>query len=439
MKERNVNEALLLERLFDKLWPLNRSLSGEGVRKSLEVLKELIPIELIEVPSGSKVGDWIVPAEWNCREAWIETPDGRRICDYSQNNLHLLGYSVAVDLKVGFEELEKHLHSIPAMPEAVPYATSYYEPAWGFCISHGELQSLPRDGSYRVYIDCTHDEDGSMTLGEAYLKGESDQEFILSTYVCHPSMANNELSGPLLTSLLYDRLKQWDERMLNYRFLFGPETIGAIAHLHHNKIKWDDALVGGLVVSCVGLDSKYVYKQSKNPDSALDRIAANILQHKVGDNFEVIPFFPKGSDERQYCSPGFNYMVGSLTRGMYYRYPEYHSSLDNKSLISFDAMVQTADIYESILKGIELDQFYINNEPYGEPQLGRRGLYPSLSKRDQREKVMDEMMWLLSYSDGQTPLIEIAEKSGICILDFEKSIATLIGAGLLDARSQSNY
>jgi aminopeptidase-like protein len=398
-----------VECLFNRLWPLPRSITGEGVRQTHEVLSEFVPLQRIEVPSGTSAFDWTVPKEWSVREAYILAPDGRRLFDFLENNLRLVGYSVPFRGRLSRQALEAHLHSRPDLPDAIPYVTSYYAPRWGFCLSERERRALP-DGDYEVVID-TDLIDGALTLSEAVLPGEEKAEILISAYTCHPSLANNELSGPIAAAFLYRRLAAWPERRLTYRFVFAPETIGALAYLALRGDHLRNTLVAGYVVTCVGLDTHFTYKRSRRGNSLADRAAAHVLRH-LGMDHELRDFSPTGSDERQYCSPGFDLPVGSLMRGVYGEYPEYHSSLDDKRLISFAALQGSIDAYEAICRTLEQNLTFRNLLPFGEPQLGRRGLYPTLGSADQSGQVAP-MMWLLNLSDGRHDLLAIAERSGL--------------------------
>ena len=417
-----------IEGLFDRLWPLPRSITGAGVRITHDILGEIVPLERIEVPSGTTVYDWTVPKEWVVREAYVVEPDGRRILDVANNNLRLLNYSVPFRGKVSREELDDHLHSRPDLPDAIPYVTSYYQPRWGFCLSERERQSLPR-GDYQVVID-TDLIDGSLTLSEAILPGTEPGEVLISTYTCHPSLANNELSGPITAAFLFKRLAAWPNRRLTYRFVFAPETIGAVCYLTLREKVLREQMIAGYVVTCTGLNTDFTYKRSRQGASLGDRGAIHALTY-FGVDFSVKKFSPIGSDERQYCSPGFDLPVGSLMRGAYGTYPEYHTSFDNKSLISFAALQRSIDAYEATCVALERNLIFRNLLPYGEPQLGRRGLYPSLGAVDQG-KNMDAMLWLLNLADGQHDLLSIAERSGLSIEKLWRAAQEAISKDILE-------
>lgn len=418
-----------LEEYFDRLWPICRSITGNGLRESLRIISEIIPIKITEVKTGTTVFDWSVPKEWNIRDAYIQAPDGRRICEFSRNNLHIVNYSVPVNKELSYEELQPHLHYIESMPDAIPYVTSYYRENWGFCLSYKEFLSLPKTGAYRVVIESTIS-DGSLSYGDVVLKGETDEEVLFSTYVCHPSMANNELSGPLVQAFLYRKIAAMPRRRYTYRFVFAPETIGVICYLAEHGERMKKKLKAGYVITCCGDSGNFVYKRSRRGDTLADRVAAHVLRYQ-DEPHEVIPFSVGGSDERQYCSPGFDLPVGSLTRSMYQRYKEYHTSLDDKSFISFAAMEKTIDTYFSFARLIEINASYRSALPYGEPQLGKRGLYPSSVNPQDNRRALHNRMHVLAYADGGHDVLEMAELRGVPAFELEPEIAVLREAGLL--------
>lgn len=416
-----------IEALFDRLWPLMRSLTGEGVRATHDILAEYVPLQRIEVPSGTRVFDWMVPKEWVVRGASVVAPDGRRILDVADNNLRLVNYSIPFRGVLSRAALDRHLHSRPDMPDAIPYVTSYYEPRWGFCLSQSEREALP-EGDYEVVVD-TDMKDGALTISEAVLPGLETDEVLISTYTCHPSLANNELSGPLVAATLYRRLAAWPERRLTYRFVFAPETIGTIAYLALRGDHLREHLIAGYVATCCGLDTHFTYKRSRRGDSLADRAALHAMK-ALDAECRVHDFAPTGSDERQYCSPGFNLPVGSLIRGAYGEYPEYHTSLDNKSLIDFAALHGTIDAYEAICRTIDRNVTFENLLPFGEPQLGRRGLYPTLGAPDQATRVQ-ALMWVLNLSDGEHDLLSVAERSGLAVDQLWPAALAAEKAGIL--------
>ncbi len=418
-----------LEDYFDRLWPITRSLTGNGNRESLKILSEIIDLEINEIPSGTTCYDWNIPPEWNIQDAWIKNSKGDKIIDFSKNNLHVLGYSTPFKGTLSFKELKEHLYTLPKQPDLIPYLCSYYKERWGFCLSHNQLLSLDVNEIYEVFIDSSLDSMGSMTVGEAILKGTSKKEILISTYICHPSLANNELSGPLVTAFLYQKLKHLKKRKYTYRFVFIPETIGAIYMLSKYGEYWKEYMQAGFVVTCIGDPGKFTYKKSRRGNSLADRAALTILD-QTEKNYNLVEFFPNGSDERQYCSPGFNLPMGSLMRTMYAKYPEYHTSADNKDFISFNAMEGSVNKYLEIIELIERNEKYINTKPYGEPQLGKRGLYPTFTQTGNDDYVR-AMMWILNLADGENDLITISERSKYPIKVLLPIIDKLIENGIL--------
>jgi aminopeptidase-like protein len=417
-----------IESYFDRLWPILRSITGEGVRQTHDILAELVKLESHEIPTGTQVFDWTVPKEWKVNEAYLIDPNGKRILDVRDNNLHLVNYSIPFRGVVSKGELAQRLYSLPDKPTAIPYVTTYYAPRWGFCLSQRERETLP-EGDYQVVID-TELIDGSLTLSEAILPGESEEEVLISTYTCHPSLANNELSGPLVAAFLYRELAKLESRQFTYRFVFLPETIGAITYLHLRGEHLKKHLVAGYVVTCIGDAGSFTYKRSRQETALADRAAEHTLKHSRKP-YKTLDFSPLGSDERQYCSPGFNLPVGSLMRSMYGTYPEYHTSLDNKAFISFEAMAESVEMYLKVMKTLESNRLYKNLFPYGEPQLGKRGLYETLG-RNTIPELSSAVFWLLNYADGEHDLLWIAEKSGYSIELFGKAAQACLEAEIIE-------
>jgi aminopeptidase-like protein len=418
-----------LESYFDRLWPICRSITGNGLRESLKILSEIAPMKLTEIPTGESVFDWIVPKEWNITDAYIITPDGRRVAEFKQNNLHVVNYSIPVDQEMTWDELRTHIHSIPEMPEAIPYITSYYKENWGFCVAHEELVTWPKEGVYRVVIDSQL-EAGHLTYGEAVLPGSSDEEILFSTYLCHPSMANNELSGPLAAALIYQAVAAMPERKYTYRFLFAPETIGVIAFLSRYGEELKSKLRAGYVLTCCGDPGGFTYKRSKHRHSLADRAAEHVLSFQNTPH-RVIEFAVGGSDERQYCSPGFNLPVGSLMRTPYQQFKEYHTSLDNKSFISFQSLQETVEVYTQIVRTLELNACYVNRIAHCEPQLGKRGLYPSSVDPLFNREETHRLLHFLSFADGENDLIYIASLRQESSLKYESIIRDCRNANLI--------
>ncbi|MDA8746200.1 DUF4910 domain-containing protein [Rubripirellula amarantea] len=418
--------------LAERLFPINRSLTGDGVRQSFGILSELVTgLQVHEVPTGTSCFDWSVPKEWKIREGWIEDPNGDRIADFANCNLHVVGYSTPVDTVMGLDELQQHLYSLPEQPDAIPYVTSYYKERWGFCLTENQRRSL-QPGNYRVRIDSELF-DGSLTYGELKLAGDSEKEIFLSTYVCHPSMANNELSGPCVTIHLAKWLQAMTQRRYSYRIVFIPETIGSIVYLsrHHEAMRKN--VVAGFNVSCVGDDRVYSYLPSRDGDTLSDRVAKHVLHHTDPDYCRYT-FLDRGSDERQYCSPGIDLPVATVMRSKYGMYPEYHTSHDNLDVISPSGLQGAFNAIAECIRCIEQDCYPKSVMPC-EPQLGRRGLYPDLSVKGGADSVR-EMMNMIAYCDGKKSLLEIAEIIDAPMSRLTTYVKKLVNASVIETQSE---
>ncbi len=408
--------------LCERLFPLRRSLTGEGVRQTLAALGELIPLEVREVPTGTQILDWRVPREWNLRDAWIEGPDGRRVVDVADSNLHVLGYSVPVRERIELLELREHLYTLPEQPNLIPFRTSYFTDSWGFCLQHERLETL-KEGEYEVCIDASL-EDGSLTFGELYLPGEVEDEVLVSTHICHPALANDNLSGVVAATWLARHLAQ-APRHLSYRFLFVPGMLGPITWLALNEERLD-RIRHGLVLALLGRPGEFVYKRSRRGGTGTDRI----LEHVLGQAAEVRDFDPYGYDERQYCSPGFDLPLGRLTRTPHAEFPEYHTSADDLDLITPEALDGALEILIDVMDVMDGDRRYMNLSPKGEPQLGRRGLYGSVGGAGADDSAL-ALLWVLSLSDGEHSLLDVAERAGVSFGAVRTAADALVDHDLL--------
>jgi aminopeptidase-like protein len=413
-------------RFVGELFPICRSITGEGLRETLRRIGKRVPLEIHEVPTGTQVFDWTVPKEWNITDAYIKGPSGARVVDFREHNLHVVGYSVPVDARMPLSELRRHVHTLPDQPDLIPYRTSYYSETWGFCMRHARFQELP-DGEYEVRIDSTL-EPGTLTYGESYLQGDTDDEVLISCHCCHPSLANDNLSGIALATELAEHLQGLATRY-SYRFVFIPGTIGSITWLAVNEDRVD-RIRHGLVVTGVGDSGDPTYKRSRRGDAPIDRAAAQVLRHS-GGRYRIADFSPYGYDERQYCSPGFDLPVGSLTRTPHGEYPEYHTSGDDLGFVRPERLADSLGLYLRVLDVLENDGVFRNLNPRGEPQLGKRGLYPRVGAQGAGSELMARL-WVLNLSDGRHSLLDIAERADLPFAAIEDAARVLAEGGLLE-------
>ncbi len=416
-----------LYRFAADLYPICRSITGDGIRRTLTMIQERLPLQIFEVPTGTPVFDWTVPKEWNIRDAYIKGANGKRVLDFRTCNLHVLNYSTPVQRTMRLSELRPHLFTLPEHPAWIPYRTSYYKEDWGFCLSHNQMLTL-EDGDYEVRIDSSL-EDGHLTYGECYLPGRSSDEVLISCHACHPSLANDNLSGLTVASFLAQFLSGRDLRY-SYRFLFIPGTIGAITWLARN-CETVGRIRHGLVLTGIGDSGGFHYKKSRRGDSEIDRTVAHVLRHQ-SESAEILEFFPYGYDERQYCSPGFNLPVGCLMRSVWGSFPEYHTSADNLDFIRPLSLAGSLRVLAAILDVLEKNQRYCNQNPFCEPQMGRRNLYRPTGGEAIGAEIFARL-WVLSLSDGEHSLLDIAERSGIAFSAISDAAELLCQSGLLSA------
>jgi len=414
-----------LHRFATDLYPICRSITGEGIRRTLAMIGERIPLRTTETPTGTPVFDWTVPKEWNIRGAYIQNPAGNRILDFQNHNLHVLNYSVPVQATMPLSELKAHIHTLPEHPSWIPYRTSYYQENWGFCMAYSQLQAL-EDGDYRVCIDAAL-ESGNLTYGECYLPGQSTDEVLISCHACHPSLANDNLSGLSVATFLAQFLSGRDLRY-SYRFLFIPGTIGAITWLARNR-EGASRVRHGLVLTCIGDSGGFHYKKSRRGTAEIDRAMAHVLGHQ-NEAYEIMEFSPYGYDERQYCSPGFNLPVGCLMRSVWGSFPQYHTSADNLDFIRPEALAASLRVCTAVVDLLEGNRKYHNLQPYCEPQLGRRNLYRSTGG-DAIALEINARLWVLNLSDGEHSLLDIAERSGLPFRAIRDAADVLVDAQLL--------
>jgi aminopeptidase-like protein len=419
-----------MHEMMAELYPICRSITGDGFRKTMNTIANHIPLSMSEIPTGTKVFDWVVPKEWNIRDAYMKDADGCKIIDFKKSNLHVVSYSTPVHAKMPLAELQKHLHSLPEYPDRIPYKTSYYKENWGLCLTHNQFLGL-KDGEYEVSIDSSL-EDGHLTYAECFLEGERTDEILLSCHACHPSLCNDNLSGVVLATFLAKALAGM-KRRYSYRILFVPGTIGAITWLSVNE-KHVSKVKGGLVIACVGDSGRLCYKRSRQGNSVIDRSAIHVLK-SISKDHEIIDFSPYGYDERQYCSPGFDLPVGSLTRTPYGRFSEYHTSADNLEFVRPEYLADSLSTYLSVVDVLENDRKYLNQNPKCEPQLGSRGLYRLTGGRQEGSLNEIALLWVLNQSDGSHSLLDIAERSEISFGLIRRAAENLRAQGLLQESS----
>ena len=409
------------------LFPICRSLTGDGVRSTLRYLQQLLPsLKTFEIPSGTCAFDWEVPREWVIRDAYIADVDGNRLVDFNTNNLHIVGYSTSVDAVLSKAELDEHLYSLPELPHAIPYVTSYYRETWGFCLTHDQRAQLG-DGPFRVLIDSEH-KVGSLTYGELVIHGDTSDEILLSTYVCHPSMANNELSGPVVTTALARWILGLEDRHYTYRIVMVPETIGSVVYLSLHLRHLQEHLKAGWVLTCIGDDRAYSYLPSASGATFADRVSKKVIS-KSNHRFDEYSFLDRGSDERQYCSPGVDLPVVSLMRSKYGTYPEYHTSLDDLSFVTPSGLQGGLDMMKAVVNELESIPRW-RSTVLGEPQMGKRGLYPTTSTSTSGHEVYD-MMNVLAFCDGNHDTEELASICTISVSKVEEIVNKLFAAGVL--------
>lgn len=433
--------------LMEKLFPICRSITGNGVRQTFEILKNEIPIQTHEIPTGEKVFDWTIPKEWNINNAYIINPDGKKIVDFKESNLHVVNYSIPINQKISLFELKKHIHTIPEKPDIIPYVTSYYSENWGFCMSHNNFLNL-KEGEYHVVIDSKL-ENGSLTYGEISIPGKSEFEILLTCYVCHPSMCNDNLSGIVLLALIAKYLKNFQNNY-SIKIIFVPETIGAITWIFKNENNLSK-IKHGLVATCLGDSGEFTYKKSRLGNAEIDNTVIKVLEES-NEDFKIVDFFPWGSDERQFCSPGFNLPIGSLVRSMYGTddFPEYHTSADNMNLMNKDSLLKSFLKYAEIIKSLDENfsektinkinnspsnsEIYQNTSPKCEPQLSKRGIYRKIGgQKNSINYRQDEfaIFWVLNLSDGHHSIMDIVKQSGFEERIIRKAVKLLIEKQLL--------
>ena len=415
-----------LYNLIKRLYPICRSITGDGVRETLQIIREFIPIQINEVASGTKVFDWTIPAEWNIKDAYIKNAWGEKIVDFKKLNLHVLNYSIPIDEKMGLEKLKAHLYAIPESPEWIPYRTSYHNREWGFCISHNQLLEM-KDEEYEVKIESSL-VPGSLTYGEYFIKGNSTDVVLFTCHICHPSLCNDNLSGIAIATFLARELSKMKLKY-SYRFLFIPGTIGSITwlSLNHDKIK---NIKYGMVLTMLGDESKFHYKKSRRGNAEIDRIVIRLLKKKYPD-FAILDFYPYGYDERQFCSPAFNLPVGRLSRSNHGEFPEYHTSADNLDFVKPHHLAESYEFLSAVIEEIESGEKYLNLNPSCEPQLGKRGLFKNIGGHSKAKDFQMALLWVLNLSDGEHTIKDISEQSCMDISIINEAVEALVKVNLL--------
>jgi len=409
------------------LFPICRSLTGAGVRDTLSYLKKLLPdLDVHEIKSGDNVLDWQVPQEWNIKDAYVKNEKGEKIIDFHQNNLHVVSYSEPIDTTLQLKDLQRNLHSLPEQPDAIPYITSYYSRNWGFCLTQEQRDSL-KDEKYHVFIDSELKK-GVLNYADLVIKGNSPKEILLSTYICHPSMGNNELSGPIVSTALAKWISALKDQYYTYRFIFIPETIGSIVYLSKHMEHLKTNVIAGFNITCVGDDRCYSFMPSRNGSTLADRVGKHVLGH-IDSDYQQYTWLDRGSDERQYCAPGVDLPIATIMRSKYDEYPEYHTSLDDLSLISPAGLRGGLNAFIKSIEAIEFNCFP-KVQVLGEPQLGKRGLYPETSTKESTDAVRT-MMDFITYADGKIDLLEIAEKINAPVWELYEIVKKLVQNGLI--------
>jgi len=424
----NKSAGVQMYNLAKDLFPICRSITGNGVRQTLKTINQHLPaLKIHEIPTGQRCFDWVIPQEWNIKDAYVKNESGEKIIDFNESNLHIVNYSIPVEKDVDLGELNQHLHSLPQQPDAIPYVTSYFDPSWGFCITENKRKQL-KDGIYSVKVDSII-QDGSLSYADLLIKGASEKEILISTYTCHPSMANNELSGPVLATFLAKWILSRKNRRYSYRIVFVPETIGAVAYLSQHIDEMKKKIVAGFVLTCVGDDRTYSYMPSRKGETLADQAALHVLTNKISD-FESYSFLNRGSDERQYCAPGVDLPVCSMMRTKYGEFPEYHTSYDDLTLVSPEGFQGSFDIHTDLIRVLEANEKYVTTV-IGEPQLGKRNLRQAGGAGKGLATNYQLISNFLAYADGESSLIDIADTLGVYALDLLPVIEQLKAQNLI--------